>query len=91
MEVVTINILVKHQQLNEEQVRDERLVSLLLDELVGFVEERREMKRSKELINNLQYLVGNYIYCVLVVMLMMVHIETPLKMIQLAFVTFIIK
>ena len=82
MEVVTINILVKHQPLNEEQVRDERLVSLLPDELVGFAEERREMKRSKELINNLQYLIGHYIYCVLVVMLMMVHTKTPLKIIQ---------
>ena len=48
MEVVTINILVKHQPLNEEQVRDERLVLLLPEELVGFAEERREVKRSKK-------------------------------------------
>ena len=62
MEVVTTSILVKHQPLNEEQVQDERLVLLLPEELVGFAEERREVKRSKKLINNLQYLIGHYIY-----------------------------
>ena len=62
MEVVTISILVKHQPLNEEQVQNKRLVLLLPEELAGFAEERREVKRSKKLINNLQYLIGHYIY-----------------------------
>jgi hypothetical protein len=50
MEEVTINTLVKLQPLNEEQVLDEKLVLLLLEELVGFVEERRTWRTNKEII-----------------------------------------
>jgi len=50
MVVVITNILVKHPQLSEEPALDEKLVLLLLEELVGFVEERRTWRTNKEII-----------------------------------------
>ena len=47
MVVETINILVKLQRLNVVLAQDERLVLLLPEGLVEFVEERKEAKRNK--------------------------------------------
>ena len=47
MVVVTINILVRLQPKLVVQVLDEKLVLLLLEELVEFVEARREAKKNK--------------------------------------------
>merc|ERR1712080_91119 len=47
LEVVTISTLVKHLPSREVQVLAERLVLLLREELVEFVEERRVARKSK--------------------------------------------
>merc|ERR1712150_362215 len=50
MVVVTINILVKHLPLCVEPVLDERLVLLLQEELVEFVEARKIATKNKPIV-----------------------------------------
>ena len=71
MVVVTINILVRHLPLNEEQVLGGKLVLLLPDEQVEFAEEKRAARKSKFKLKTrvitFLYLIGHYV-CFVVLM-----------------------